>query len=428
VNHQITTSQPPILLFDAGFYGTLAAARSLGRAGVPVVVADRRPVTPTRFSRYVTRNHVCPPVAKMEKFVEWLLAYGAREGRHAIYPTSDEVAYVLSAHHEELSKHFLLYQPPLETLLRVLDKKALLAAGSATGFDIPETWFPESRADVERAAHESDGPLMIKPRTQIFLKTHKKGAMASCGPGPLCEEYARFVQENTYEPSIVNRMPELGHPMLQRYYPEAAESIHSVTGFRDSERANLVLFGAVKVLQRPRRMGVGLCFEREDVEPEVATRVCHLLDKLGYYGVFEIEFVRVGKRLLLIDMNPRFYNQIALDIARGLPLPRIAYAAALGDQGEVTRLVSEVPSGEAAYVFCNSLGLRLLVAAQRLTGAMSAGDAEGWRRWVKKGGERLVDAVADKGDPAPYWAETAAQAYGCVRHPRAFLRMIAFDR
>jgi D-aspartate ligase len=424
----VTRSTPPILLCDAGYYGTLAAARSLGRAGVSVVVVDPTRAHPTRFSRYVTKSYVCPSVTTGDSFVEWLKDFGAREGTHVLYPTSDEVAYLFSLHREALSKSFLLYQPPIETIVRALDKKELFEAGRRAGFDVPMTWFPSTPADVEKAAREADGPLMIKPRTQLFLKTHKKGAVASRDPAVLRDEYAKFERENAYGLPLSGRLPELTRPVLQRYYAEAAQAIHSVTGFRNRTGSELVTFGAVKVLQRPKTMGVGLCFERSDVPGEVRAALSRLLDDLGFYGVFEIELVAARGRLLFIDMNPRFYNQIGLDIARGMPLPLMAYQAALGDDGEVSRLARSVPSGEPPYAFCNSLGLYMLVSAQRAFGTMSGADAKGWRDWLKTHRTALVDAVKDEDDPGPYWAETAGQIYGTLRHPRAFIRMIALDR
>jgi D-aspartate ligase len=419
----------PTLLCDAGFYGTLAAARCLGRAGIPVALADPARATPAHFSRYVSKRYVCPPKTSVPRFVDWLLSFGAREGTHVLYPTSDEVAYVLSAHRAELADRFVLYQPPLQSLLRVLDKKALLEAGAAAGFDVPETWFPDTPNDVESVARATQVPLMVKPRTQIFLRTQRKGATVSGDPDQLRDEYARFVRENPYGSPVSDRMTELTRPALQRYYPEAAQSIWSVTGFRDEAGGNMALLGAVKVLQRPRRMGVGLCFEQNRVDPAVRESLSRLLDDLGYYGVFEIELVKAEDRLLLIDMNPRFYNQLALDIARGLPLPRIAYAAAVGDEAEVARLVANVPAGEpGAHAFCNSVGMRMLVGAQRLAGTMSPEVARSWNTWLHDRKDVLVDSVRDGGDPVPYWAEAAGQVYGCLRHPRAFLRTIALDR
>ncbi len=421
-------SKPGALLCNANFYGTLAAARSLGRAGVPVVVADADRVAPALFSRHVARRRRCPSTTDAAGLLEWLLRFGEREGRHVLYPTSDELVYLFSAHRDELGRYFALYQPDVDTTLRVLDKKKLLQAARAAGVEAPETWFPSSPSEVPRIVREARGPLMVKPRTQLFLTTHQKGAVAASSPDAVRAQYETFVRRNSYGPPVKDSMPELAQPMLQRYYPDAALGIYSLTGFRDRSGGSLALLGAVKRLQRPRTLGIGLCFEAAAVEPELAARVSRLLEALGYHGVFELEFVRSEGRSLLIDMNPRFYNQIALDIARGLDLPRLAYAAALGQNEEVARLSSAVrPDGEA-YAYCNRFGLRVLVAAQRLFGTMSPGEAAHWRKWAAEPGRVVVDAVADDGDPGPFVAEVVSQVYGYLRHPRAFIRMIALDR
>ena len=421
--------RPAILLCDATFSGTLAAARSLGRAGTAVVVADSVHTAPAFWSRYTTRRVSCPPVADAPRFLEWLLQFGAREDRHVLYPTSDELVYLLAANREELSQHFALYQPDAATMLRTLDKKKLYDAARKVGMEAPRTWFPESSLDVEAAAREADAPLMIKPRTQAFLRNHPKGAVAPRDPVLLRQAYDQFRVESRYVDPVARQMPELTRPMLQRYYPHAAESIYSVTGFRDASGRHLSLLGSVKVLQRPRRIGIGLCFESAPLPTGLFERVSRLLECLGHFGVFELEFVRDGERLLLIDMNPRFYHQLALDVARGLDLPRLAYAAAVGDQAELARLYCLAPSGEgAAYSFCNGIGLRLLTGAQRLFGTMSAAEAAQWRGWTRDETRTLVDSVAADDDYGPLVVETLRQLYGSLRHPRAFLRMIALDR
>jgi hypothetical protein len=128
-------------------------------------------------------------------------------------------------------------------------------------------------------------------------------------------------------------------------------------------------------------------------------------------------------------MNPRFYHQLALDVARGLDLPRLAYAAATGDVETVERLVAAAPSGgPSSHVFCNTIGLRMLVSAQRFFGTMTEKEVQRWREWSHDPAKIVVDSVAAADDPRPYYAEVASQVYGCVRHPRAFVRMIGFER
>jgi predicted ATP-grasp superfamily ATP-dependent carboligase len=220
--------------------------------------------------------------------------------------------------------------------------------------------------------------------------------------------------------------------MLQRYYPEAAECINSLSGFRDRTGSVFTVLGAIKVLQRPRRMGVGLCFEQAPVIPELRDRTKRLLERIGYYGIFELEFVRTrdreGDKMLLIDLNPRYYGQMALDVARGLDLPRLAYLATFGDEEGVARLAAQPPDAAAPYAFCNRVGLRMLVGAQRLFSTMSAPEAEKWREWAKPQGKVVVDSASAPDDPGPFVADTMRQTYHALRHPRAFVRMIALDR
>src|ERR671932_2682 len=156
------TERPPALLTVASYYGTLAAARCLGRAGVPVTVADAEWLAPARWSRFVERRVTCPEVSTPERFIEWLLRFGEREPGHVLCPTSDDVAWLYSEYRDALSSSFRLYQPPSETLRLLLDKKELYAACEAVGLGVPVTYFPESEADVEVIGREAQFPLLIK--------------------------------------------------------------------------------------------------------------------------------------------------------------------------------------------------------------------------------------------------------------------------
>jgi D-aspartate ligase len=427
---KMSSPRPPALLCDATFYGTLAAVRSLGRDGVPVAVVDSGRIAPASWSRYAVRRLRGPPAADAKRLLEWLRRFGTREERHVVYPTSDELVFLLSKHRGELAKTFALYQPDLRTTLRVLDKRKLLEAARSAGVDSPPTWFPETLADVDQVARDDRGPLMFKPRSQLFLVHHGKGAVVRRDRNGLRDGYERFCRANVYGAEAIAHLPEITRPMVQRYYPDASEGIYSLSGFRDRSGRHTAMLGSLKVLQRPRRLGVGLCFESAPVAPCLRARAERLLDELGYFGVFELEFIRSHGDLLLIDMNPRFYNQLQLDIARGLDLPRLAYAAALGDDTEVARLVGLAHAAskrDEPRAFCNSIGLQILLGAQRAFGTMSTAEAARWHDWRRDQRDMLVDAIASDDDPGPLVSEGMGELYRCLRHPRSFLRMIALE-
>lgn len=420
----------PVLLTDGGYYGTLAAARALGRAGVPITVADPSRVASAAWSRHVTRRLRCPPAWDVDRFVGWMRGLGGPKAaeRHVVLATSDDVSFALATRRAELEERFVLHQPELETILAFLDKSRLLAHARAAGLGVPETWLPESDADAARIIREVGGLLVIKPRTQALLRTHLKGELVSSQHSD-GNVYASFRRRNEYAEPLRTRFAEMTWPMVQRFHPEAIERVYSLAGFRDRSGRHVVMRGAEKVLQRPRQLGIGLCFEDAPVDPILAEGLRRLFERVGYFGVFEAEFIRVGDRALLIDLNARLYNQMAFDIARGLPLPGLLYDAALGRDDAVAGALAAVPpdDGQGPRAFCNRFGLAVLVGAKRISGDMSRDDALRWRAWLGAKNGSVVDAVADSDDPRPLAFEIAQQLYSYVRHPRAFVRTIALD-
>lgn len=219
-------------------------------------------------------------------------------------------------------------------------------------------------------------------------------------------------------------------PMLQRYYPESAKEIYSLSGFRDMSGSHVVMRAAMKILQLPRRLGIGLCFEEAEVIPEIAQRTIQLCERIGYYGAFELEFVVAQDRMLLIDFNGRFYNQLAFDIARGMDLPGLVYAGATGATEELERLISraELRDEEPSLAFCDGFSLSLTVTAQQMFKRIPREEASHWRQWRKTYKGRVVDAIHDSDDPLPAVIDAASRVGQYMRYPRKFVADMAFKQ
>src|ERR1700733_8925795 len=177
----MTNYKRPVLLCDGGYYGTLAAARSLGANGVPVLIADPNMLAPALWSRRVAGRFRCPPAADTTRFVNWARAVGGRYSQPVIYATSDDVSLVLALHRSELEHVFHFYQPDLDTLLDLLDKSKLAQVARAAGLDMPDTWAPGNLRQAEEVIRDQSGHLLIKPRTQSLLNTHSKGTIVLRG-------------------------------------------------------------------------------------------------------------------------------------------------------------------------------------------------------------------------------------------------------
>jgi D-aspartate ligase len=423
-------NKPPALLCDGGYYGTLAAARMLGRNDVPVLVADCNMLAPALWSCRVARRFRCPPAVETERFVNWARTVGRKHGQPVIYPTSDDVSLVLALHRRELERDFRFYQPDLDTLLDLLDKSRLAQVVRAAGLDMPDTWVPGNLRLAEEVIRNQTGPLLIKPRTQSLLNTHSKGTIVLGGREDSVRAYADFSRRNVLVPWLAARFPDWTLPMIQRYHPEAVNRVYSIAGFIDRDGRNMAVRAAEKVLQLPSRLGTGLCFQSAQVDAGLALGLQRLLQRIGYFGVFEAEFIRLSGRSLLIDINGRLYNQLAFDVARGLPLPTLFYEGALGNDQAVAAAIAAAAEGDSTgpQAFCNRSRLAVMLGLRRILGKMPRQEARRWEEWTEADPLSVIDAVADPGDPWPRRSDLLLQLHSYVRHPRAFLRNTGYNQ
>ncbi len=414
------------LLFLGDYYGTLAAARCLGARGVDVALADTSRFVRTAASRHVEHFVKAPPLEDATAFVGWLLEEGERGGEAAgrvLYPASDELVFLFAQHREALSRHFSLYLPPFESIYRILNKQRLSEACVRTGVSVPATWFPRGEDELRALVASIDVEVILKPKTQIQLRSGAKAAEIPKG-GDLVESFRTFVKENPYGPELTAHDPDVVWPMVQAYHRKAAFGIYSLAGFSDGSGKLPLVRASRKVLQRPRKLGIGLCFEGTEVLPSLRAHVGALCKDLGYHGMFEIEFIEHDGDFLLIDFNPRGYSQMAFEVSRGLPLPYLHYLGATGQHDKLAREWERADawSADGDYVYCHELLLGIVMAGQAVNEKLGRGRSEHWETWAREHRPRLTDAVRAKGDALPRVVDAAKHVRELIRHPRSFVK------
>jgi predicted ATP-grasp superfamily ATP-dependent carboligase len=224
--------------------------------------------------------------------------------------------------------------------------------------------------------------------------------------------------------------PLVLRPLVQAYHPAAADQIYSLSGFANRSGAIVAARSARKVLQRPRKLGIGLCFEGAEVDRELCAKLEALCRQTGYYGAFEAEFICANEQALLIDFNPRFYSQMAFEIARSMPVPLLVYHAAVDDQAALQAAIASAQrwQPQAQHIYCHRWMLNVLLGAQRVSGRLSNTEARTWRHWYAAHRHHATDAVADRTDPVPALVDTAMHLRWYARHPRAFVRQMVLDQ
>jgi D-aspartate ligase len=413
-----------VLLASGSTGGTIAAVRNLGANGINVGVISSQPLSAAAWSRWASRSYSAPPETKGRRFVERLLAIGAKDPGQILLPTSDETAWLYTVNADVLKRHFRVYQPSFATINRILDKKLLAAAASKAGLAVLPSWDPHSIGDLEALAPTLSYPILIKPRTHVHRLRNDKG-MVVHSPRELVSQYQRFVErERTARAADSPFLRGENLPILQPFVSVGGEGVLSVTGFIDRTGEYFVTRHSTKVFQRSRPVGVGVCFESLPDTNVLADTVRRLCRELDYFGLFELEFLWFGGSWVAIDFNPRLFNQVGMDIHRGMPLPLLACLDA-ADERTALRVVVAMAQAESENiktVFCDRFTLRAILFLQTLTARISRQDHSYWRFWMKKNAAHAVDAAVDDTDPVPGVIHALSEVYLGLKALPRFLR------
>src|SRR5262249_19200776 len=272
-----------------------------------------------------------------------LLAIGQLHPAQILLPTSDETAWQYTVNATLLEQHFCIYQPPVETMRRILDKQLLADSAIQAGLAVLPSWFPQSVDDVAALAPTLTYPVLIKPRTHRHRIRNDKGVVAHSA-GELIDQYRQIVhREEACSPA---RSPKTNPPVLQQFVHVGSEGVQSITGFLDRTGELFVTRRSTKVLLRSEPVGVGVCFKSMPPCVSMSATVRRLCRELGYFGIFEVEFLRFNGEWAIIDFNPRLFNQMAMDIHRGMPLPLLACLDALGEEAALHQAISKARAKE----------------------------------------------------------------------------------
>jgi D-aspartate ligase len=392
-----------VLLASGSASGTIAAVRNLGANGIEVGVVSSRLLSSAAWSRWASSCHSAPPETSGGRFVQRLLSIGKDNPGQILLPTSDETAWLYATNLDVLTQQFRVYQPSLATIHNILDKKLFEAAATKAGLAVLPSWHPRDIQEVTALMPRLPYPILIKPRTQVHRLWTDKGIVVYSAKD-LIHQYEQFVDRERARVSDTNPLLADAHkPILQQFVTVGDEGVLSVTGFIDQSGNCFVTRYSTKVLQRSLPVGVGVCFESPPEVGDLSDAVRRLCTDLGYFGIFEVEFLRFNGSWVAIDFNPRLFHQLGMDIRRGMPLPLLACLDAAGEMEALRAAVAKAQSADENQniVFCDRFLLGTLLVARRLTAKMSRKDRTYWRSWKKRNAARTVDAAMDETDRIP---------------------------
>lgn len=400
-----------VAVFDVDLPPGIAFIRSLGRAGVPVTAFSSRPHPAGRYSRYVDEFRRCPPLDRADEFIDWL-SNELRESRiDLVAPTSDWIAFydtdaraVMSPDDEQIVHH-------ASAVRTCLLKSAFDGAMAEAGFSTPRSALPLSVAQALEAAEQIGYPIVLKPRTHVGIGRARGFVIRS--PEQLTTTFAPYEIGEGQRRMLLHE-EDLAMPMMQQFFDPAAVDVVSVTGCLDLDGGVLALHHARKARQWPPGLGIGTMFESIGSQPFTERAVEAVRSVLGR-GIFELEVLveRTGgdpSRCWAIDLNPRAFGQMALDVANGRDLPLLWYRSVTG-----TRMGEDDPPSERRRYW--RLGVPFYTGATvRL--ALGPDRRQSSRELIRLLRQPTVGATSSWSDPLP----GTMFALQSARHPGGLIR------
>ncbi len=303
----------------------LGVVRGLGRSGVITFGLDHRARLGAR-SRHVTAQRCPHPESDEAGFVDALLAV-ARACRSApvLFITADVFLRAVARVWSQLVPHFRLLLPPPALVTTLIDKHHLYRCCLGHGIDVPRSVHVARDADPGALLETLAFPVFIKPSTAATRRAAFRGpAKGVVAADP---DQARRIASEV--------MARGGDVMIQEIVEGPDSQCYKYCACVAADGRPLLEFSLQKLRNYPAHFGVGCCCVSRSV-PEVLALGRQIFEAIGYRGVGSIEFKRDARdgRLKLIEINARYWQQVALPTACGMNFPVTHYLEATGQAPE----------------------------------------------------------------------------------------------
>jgi predicted ATP-grasp superfamily ATP-dependent carboligase len=306
----------PVLVVAGDTVIGLNVIRSLGRCGVPVYCAYTRRDALGPQSVYCGGSFRIPTErdaaisAVREHLRRWKIT-------HLIAIAENHISLMNSCR-EELEKECTLLFPRQEVFERAIRKDLTLACAGRAGIPVPETLYPQSRAEIAEC-RQLQFPVILKMAFHQFP------------PGTVIVFQHKYLRVDTYDQleRVLGALPEGQYPMIQEYIPGAGVGMSML--IRGGEV--MLAFQHRRIREFPPRGGIGVVCEAIRLDPGLLEQSHRLLVEMGWDGVAMVEF-RVDActgRYALMEVNGRFWGSLPTAIHAGAAFPFWLYRTSFPD-------------------------------------------------------------------------------------------------
>lgn len=327
---------PPALILDAEQKSSLAAIRSLGARGIPVIAGSHHSTAMGLYSRYVHRRFRYPsPLRDRDNFVACILREAEAAGHPVLLAFSDSTLLPLADFPRGQQNWRWPLAPGNDCFQLAFDKGRTLELAESIGLGAPTTYNGTNRSGLTEFLRRHTFPLVVKPRHSVSWRHGTQGQVGV----HLSPQFATSRQE--LDSSCDAILAQTGEfPLVQEYVRGEQASIQFLC-----DRGTVVAACANRRLRSSHPTGgPGVLKETVPLSYRgMADRARTLVAAVNWSGPIMVEFKidDTTQIPMLMEINGRFWGSLPLAVLAGVDFPYLYYRLALGIEVAPTLAYSE---------------------------------------------------------------------------------------
>jgi D-aspartate ligase len=291
----------------------LSNTRSLGKAGISVIVVDTGDCI-ARHSRYCRGFYKCPSYDS-EDLANFLIELTRNKSLKGwlLLPSNDHVVLTLARNKKRLEEYYKVITPCLEIIKNIYDKSRLLHIAEKTKVPYPSTFYAQN---TDFKDFPLSFPVLTRGRFGLdFYKAQGRKAFL-----------ANDLQELHEQLTQIKKNISITQTLTQELIPDdGTNKTVSFCAFCVNGEIKVYWMGE-KLREHPIRFGTAT-FARSVYIPECFSQSVDLLHTLDYTGVCEVEYLKDPRdgQYKLIEINARTWLWVGLAKACGVDFAKLAY-------------------------------------------------------------------------------------------------------